>query len=184
MDATSDSNDREQSKRLIETRLNYLMAVAWQVKGTQLQSKVGVSDLVMATLTTALDKVEKGEVNFTDRSDKEVNGWLVNVLKYTWQDLKKYHNADSRTPGDLPVRLPMSPSGEAVLKEELQRIDEAKAALSPEDQQILTWKDDEDLTFEEIGERLGYSGSYANKKYHAVRAALAKSLRGNAPPSE
>ncbi|MGE3822315.1 MAG: RNA polymerase sigma factor [Isosphaeraceae bacterium] len=185
MDATpATPADREQLKRIIETRMNYLMAVAWQIKGTHLQTEVGVSDLVMETMRTALAKVEKGEVDFTNRSDKEVNGWLVKVLKYTWNDIQKHHKTGKRTPTDLPVRRPLTPSGEAVLKEELERIAEAKAALNPADRQILNLRDEEDLTFDQIGDRLGFSGSYASKRYHAIKETLARTLDGDVPPSD
>jgi RNA polymerase sigma factor (sigma-70 family) len=183
-DGPDHRDDREALERAIASQRTYLMFVAGKLKGSHLQAIEGVSDLVQRTFLAALEKVRRGDDGLPGRADGAVRAWLRRILKNNYYDMIKFYNAVKRTPaGAAPAREPLSPSGEATLKEAARRLDEAREAIPPGDREILAWKDDEQLTFREIGRRRGYSTTRAHRAYHEARERFESVYRGDAPPS-
>jgi RNA polymerase sigma factor (sigma-70 family) len=162
--------DGEALARAIATYSTYLMAVAGRLKGRNLQAEEGASDLVQRTFKAALEKIRDGCDGLPGDTDEEIKAWLVGVLKNTYRDMVRHHRARKRTPVELPTPKALSPSGEAILMEEVERRKRAFQMLDPDDREILGWRDDEGLTFKAIGQRRGYSESYARRAYQ--RASL------------
>jgi RNA polymerase sigma factor (sigma-70 family) len=164
-------DDRELLARAIASYSTYLMFVAGRLKGQHLQTEEGASDLVQKTLVAALTKIRKGTGQLPGRTDPDVKAWLRKVLVNTYHDMQRYHRARKRTPGAIsrPREAP-SPSCEAMLNEEAGRLAEARKKLDTDDRQLLEWRDDQGVTFEEIGRRRGFSASYASRAYRRARA--------------
>src|SRR5262249_16082962 len=85
----------------------------------------------------------------------------------------RHYRTQKRNASERPIApAALSPSGEAMLKEELSRRRCAMEALEPVERETIRWHDDEGLTLEEIDCRRGYSASYASRVYRHARARL------------
>ena len=174
------AQDRAALGRAIASCSTYLMMVAGRLKGRHLQTQEGISDLVQRTLVNALETIREGRTVLPTGTDEELRAWLVGVLKNTYREMVRHYKTKKRDPIALPPRpRGPSPSSEAIWNEEVARRTKALESLEPLDREILRWRDDEELTFEEIGRRRGYSTSYACRAYRKARARFEQAWRGD-----
>jgi RNA polymerase sigma factor (sigma-70 family) len=158
--------DQESFIRAIASLRTYLMFVAGTLTGGQALPANGASDLVDSVLADAFAEIRHGDGQLTFKSDKELRSWLVNRLQWTYRSglrrRRRYNEILQAFPADP---MPRTPGSELVLKERTQLLADARAKLDPADRQLIAWRLDEDLTFEEIGGRLGCSASYARRSW-------------------
>ena len=159
---TEAGGNREALERVVASYSTYLMAVAGKIKGQHLQTQEGVSDLVQQTLVNALCLIRDDGRQISFGTDAELKAWLVGVLQNTYQHMRRYYKARKRAPVALPEppRSP-TPSAMAMLNEELQNRRRALESLDVREQELIRWRDEEELTFKAIGKRRGYSESFA-----------------------
>jgi DNA-directed RNA polymerase specialized sigma24 family protein len=171
--------DQESLIRKVESLRTYLLFVAGRSKRLHSLPSRGVSDLVDSVLADAFEMIRNGEGQFTFQSDKKLRSWLVQRLLWTYLErLRQRHRHDQILRG-LPSPLkPRTLSSEVALKEQAGRLAEARAMLDPSDRQLIGWRVDEDLTFDEIGRRRGYSTSYACRAYLKAMRRLGAFYRG------
>jgi RNA polymerase sigma factor (sigma-70 family) len=156
--------DQESFIREIASLRTYLMFVAGTFEGVDSLPGRGVSDLVHSVLGDAFAKVRDGDVRFTFQSDQELKSWLVKRLRWTYWDYSQDRSRYERILQGLPPGpSPRNPESELVLKERAELLAEARAKLEPADRQLIEWRVDEGLTYEEIGRRRGYTASYARR---------------------
>jgi RNA polymerase sigma-70 factor (ECF subfamily) len=157
-----------------------LRRMAERELGRDLQTKEGVSDLVQGTFLEAHRDFGK----FTGRTSNEWKAWLRGILRHNLGHMARRYRtsrkrllsrersldqADSRDgyAADLAADT-LSPSEHAIKHEQNDLLRQALARLSPRDRLILIWKTHDQLTFQEIGRRLGCSHVAAYKAW--VRA--------------
>ncbi len=181
-DKQSRPSDPGAISRAIAKLRPYLLHIANQSIDQDLQSKAGASDLVNDTLLDAHQISEK----FEGRTDGEMRAWLKTALHHKILNyLRLYRlDADHKTGREVPIdttstggggtfspiESTLSPSGQAIRKEQEEWINLALGRLEERDRQVVIWRNHENQPFEEIGRRLGGSDEMARKVW--TRALL------------
>jgi RNA polymerase sigma-70 factor (ECF subfamily) len=151
--------------RALETCRDYLLLIAGRELDPDLRAKGGASDLVQETFLEAQRDFER----FRGGSARELRAWLRrlllnNVLNFTQHYRGRAKReigrevaldaSDSTSPRrDVAADTP-SPSGQAMANEQAQALQKALERLPETYRQVLAWRHQEDLSFEEIGRRL------------------------------
>jgi RNA polymerase sigma factor (sigma-70 family) len=158
--------DPELLVRKVASLRTYLMFVAGKFRGVRSLPGQNVSDLVDSVLGDALAKIRAGDDLFAFRSDKELRTWLANRLRWEYLDcLRRHRRLDEILQDLLPPRAPRTPGSDLEIDEQARLLAAARSKLDPTDQQLIEWRVDEGLTFEEIGRRRGYSASFARRAW-------------------
>ncbi len=175
------AEDRESLERALESFRAYLLFVAWRLKGDQLAGREGASDLVQRTLVAAVEKIREG--NIPGPTEKHRKAWLRKILFNTLKRVVRRENAEIRGGGRVIGGLEepgpdsgTSPSAGAVKNEQSRLLAEAFEKLEPDEQQMITWRYIDSLTYEEIGQRRGYSASYACRICNELIGRLRRTL--------
>ena len=179
---SSDGQDRESLERELESFRTYLLFVAWRLKEKGLAGPEGASDLVARTLMAAIEKVREGNIPGPDQ--KHRRAWLRKILVRTSGRLNRRQQAEIHGGGRMPAALDepvpdsaTSPSGEAARNEEQRLLADAVARLDPAEQELIRWRYIDELTWEEIGRRRGFSATYACRTCKEALARLRASLK-------
>jgi RNA polymerase sigma-70 factor (ECF subfamily) len=158
----------------------YLLKVAHSLAGGR-STRAGVapSDLVHEAIKSALVDIRRGGCRA--QSAGQLRAWVRQILH------GKYYDSLRKTRRARPVELPpdlldpgTSPSGRFEERERDDLAARALAGLGLRDRQLLAWRQDENLTFEEIGRRLGISLQGARQ---AFRRAAERYLAATQDPS-
>lgn len=160
----------------------YLNFVAQQVQQPELMAKAGASDIVQQTLLQATEEFE----NFRGQSAEQFRGWLRQILINEARTLgRRYHarrrNAQIELPlvttdsTDSPRELPdsqLTPSSEAMAREQALWIQNCLEKLPEEMRQVIRMRNWDKLQFHEIAEHLGISTSSAAKLWYRALIEL------------
>lgn len=153
-----------------------------------LQAKAGGSDLVQQSFLEASVAFPQ----FVGAGPEEWVDWLAGILRNNAHDLRRrYRDAEKRAvhrevpagspSGNGEAQLPAaepSPSEHAVRREREQMLAVALARLSPQQQEIIRLRQQEGLTFVEIGTRMGCTDEAARKQWARAIEELRDLLRG------
>ncbi|HKI36943.1 MAG TPA: sigma-70 family RNA polymerase sigma factor [Gemmataceae bacterium] len=176
----------------LETCRGYLLLIARQEMHPALQAKGNPSDLVQETFLDAV--VDFGR--FQGHSEAELRAWLRRLLLNNVVSFaRRYRGADKRDvgrevglalaePGALAEALAAStpsPSKQAMARERDEALERAMRRLPEEYRTVLALRHQDDLSFEEIGQRLGRSANAARKLWARAVERLEQELEG--PPS-
>jgi RNA polymerase sigma-70 factor (ECF subfamily) len=173
---------------LLQQFRQYLLVVAREELGDQLQAKVGPSDLVQDTFVEA----QRVFARFTSDSPEELRHWLRAILRNKVADCQRHFletekrqvsreltlGSDSSQPqpaGGLADPSP-SPSGAAAHQEQLDGLLQALERLPAHYQQVLRWRYWEKLSYAEIGQRLGRSEDAARMLWARAVEHLQKEM--------
>lgn len=157
----------------LEACRGYLLGIAGRRLNAELRQKGGASDLVQQTFLEAQCQFER----FQGQSERELLAWLRQILLHNLAHFQRRYRATgkrdlgreaplaneaSSTDGgaELATQTP-SPSEQLVAREETEAVQQALERLPEEQRQVLALRHQEQLTFEEIGQRLGRSTSGA-----------------------
>jgi RNA polymerase sigma-70 factor, ECF subfamily len=168
-------NDREAMGRAMETYRRYLLLVANKEIDPALRPKGGASDLVQETFLEAYRDMDQ----FTGRSTGELKGWLKRILRNNVANFVRSYresikrqisreisldraNDEGHAWDGLAASTP-SPSNQAILSEQNDRLEQARGRLPERDQNVLTWRNDDHCHWDEIGRRLGGTPEKARK---------------------
>ncbi len=167
---------------LIETCRAYLLMAANKAVGSELRAKVAPSDLVQDTIIAAVQNFEQ----FNGTSERELLAWLTKILSYRVVDAaRKFRRQKADVAREISIddearEIELSISGHdgtpselVMAEEEERRLMAAMKDLSPEDAELVRLRNWEQLSFEEIGQRLGLSESGVRKRW----AQAVKELR-------
>jgi len=159
--------------QVLEACRGYLLRIASRRLSDDLRSKGGASDLVQQTFLDAQCQFER----FQGESEKELLAWLRQILLHNLAHFQRHYRATgkrdlsreaplageaSSTDGGADLATPTpSPSAQIVAREEAEAVQQALQRLPEEQRQVLALRHQEQLTFEEIGQRLGRSTSGA-----------------------
>jgi RNA polymerase sigma-70 factor, ECF subfamily len=157
----------------------YLLAVANEHMESDVQAKVGASDLVQDTFLEA----QRDFGQFRGRSEEHLLAWLRQILLHNTANLsRQYRQTDKRQIqrevflGEAPVNELLqaladdesSPSGHVLRRERDETLARALEQLSEEHRQAIELRSYERCSFEEVGRRMQRSAEAARKLW--VRA--------------
>lgn len=179
--------DESSRERIIESCRTYLLAIAQGNFDEPLRAKIGSSDIVQETCI----KAHAAFSQFRGQSYAELLAWLRQSLFNNLVDIRrKYCGTQVRdvareVPGDEPTGPGraaaladslLTPSSAADLDEQVANLRAALTQLSEEYRQVIMWRNWDQLSFAEIGDRLGRSEEAARKLWTRAVAKLAEFL--------
>lgn len=146
----------------------FLLAVANDELPADLRAKGGASDLVQQTLAAAI----RSEHQFRGGTISELRGWLRAILRSEVAAFRRRYSATAAR--DVGRELPMdsvtaqdhrTPVAAVLQTEQAQQVSAAVGQLPDDLRQAVVLRLEDDLSFAEIGERLGRSEEAARKLF-------------------
>jgi RNA polymerase sigma-70 factor, ECF subfamily len=175
--------------RMLERCRQYLLMIANEVIGPELQAKVGPSDLVQDTFLEA----QRHLAIFRGKTDAELRAWLRKILECRLSNIRRAYlvrekraasrevtfNSFQAESGvgieSLKSRAP-SPSNHAVRNEWNAALEQALALLPEHYRQAVVWRHVEQLSWDEIGHRMGSTADAARKVWGRAIQQLRREL--------
>ncbi|HMO15333.1 MAG TPA: sigma-70 family RNA polymerase sigma factor [Pirellulaceae bacterium] len=158
--------------RLVEECRDYLLLIANEDLDQKLLGKLGASDIVQDTMLIAHEKFAQ----FRGQTPAELKGWLRQILLHdlnrTRRQFVDAHRRDvhrERAIDDSQFQpLPLAdnantPRTDAMIQEEARLLNEAMLNLPENYRRAVQLREWEDLSYGEIGRRLGVSEEAARK---------------------
>jgi RNA polymerase sigma-70 factor (ECF subfamily) len=184
------AGSREALGQALQACRGYLLLVAQQELGPQLQAKGGASDLVQQTLVDAVHDFAQ----FQGQTEAELLQWLRRLLLNNLADfVRKYREAgkrqidrevplpggdESAPPGaDLAATMP-TPSGAAVAREQAAALQRVMERLPEDYRKVIVLRYQEERSFDEIGAALGLTANAARKLLLRAVERVSKELEG------
>ena len=165
--------------RLLEEYRPYLLAIANHEFPQALGGKIAPSDLVQETIIRGYEEFAA----FRGVTSEEFGRWLRRILLNHLANVSKSYGREKRQVGreqsaDSGLANPrqLSPSGEAISREERELLDVAIERLPEQYRQVILLRHRQDLGFTEIGSRLGRSEEAARKLWARAVRQLQKEL--------
>jgi RNA polymerase sigma-70 factor, ECF subfamily len=172
---------------IVETCRAYLLMAANKAVGSELRVKVAPSDLVQETIFAAVQDFE----NFNGSSERELLAWLTKILSYRIVDAARRFRRQKADIGRevsidheaMEIELSLSgmdgtPSALVMAEDEEKRLLAAMKGLDADDEQLVRMRNWEQLSFVEIGKRLGLSESGTRKRWGQAVQELRRRLDG------
>jgi RNA polymerase sigma-70 factor (ECF subfamily) len=143
--------------------------------GPLLRRRIDSQDVLQATLLKAFARLDQFEGSGTNT----LMGWLAVIARNEIRDQAAYHRRERR---DVAAEVPIDNQIERLeanirtlvrkleLDEQQARLERALDVLKPEHREVILLRKYEDLSFEEIGNRLG-------KTPDAARMLLARAMQ-------
>ena len=159
--------------RLFERYAGKLLALIRLRMGAGLRARLESRDILNASLMKAFVNLER----FESADAPSLMAWLARIAENEIRDQADYHHRQRRdAAGDLPLddapdlaaRI-RSQTGRIALTEDLERREQALESLEPAQRKVIVLRKYEELSFAEIGERMGKSAD-------ACRMLLARAL--------
>jgi RNA polymerase sigma-70 factor (ECF subfamily) len=157
----------------------YLRNIAAMELPVQLSARLDASDVVQETLLRAFRQFHQ----FTGQTDIEFLGWLRSILINQIIDAVRHHGRRTRDASrDYPVSSDLvcqktQVAGDVTIQAEASQQLHKAMELLPEDyQEVLKLRQVENLTFEEIGERMGRSADAARMLWGRAVMQLGKKM--------
>jgi RNA polymerase sigma-70 factor (ECF subfamily) len=174
---------------LLEGCRQYLMLVATHTLGRELSGKAGASDLVQETFLEA----QRNASQFRGRSRQELLAWLCRILACRAANMRRRFLKTQKRAGtrELPLdaidagenpQAPAiackgpSPSEHAIGKELAAILEGALDRLPSHYRSAILWRQQEQLSFQEIGDRLGVTAEAARKHWSRAIVQLRRTL--------
>jgi RNA polymerase sigma-70 factor, ECF subfamily len=163
------TGDKAAEENLFAQFRGYLLLIASEEVGHELQGKFGASDFVQETMLIAHRKFQQ----FRGESAAELKGWLRQILR---NDLNRVRKRFSRTmKRDLGREFPLNdavvnppdqqltPHSSALIREETNLLELAMMQLSEKYRTAIRFREWEDLSYSEIAQRMGTTEEAARK---------------------
>jgi RNA polymerase sigma-70 factor (ECF subfamily) len=171
----------------LEACRRYLLEIARQELDPSLQAKGGASDVVQEAFLDA----QRDFGQFGGSSNGELRAWLRQLLlHHVYKVARRYRGTQKRSadrevslekgpPGflDVPAATP-TPSAQLMADEQADAIRRGLAQLPDDYRQVIVWRHQEHLSFEEIAERLQRSVPAVRKLWARAVDRLEKEMRG------
>ena len=159
---------------LFERCAGKLLAVIRLRMGRSLRAHLESQDILQASLLKAFERIEQ----FERGNLASLMAWLARIAENEIRDQADYHGRQRRDAARLvPLEVKLdgvaeqvhSLASRVVLNESMERLERALEALDDRYREIIILRKFEELSFREIGERLG-------KSPDACRMLLARAL--------
>lgn len=183
--AVARSGSREALGQVLESCRKYLLLVAGQELDSDLQGKGGASDLVQQTFLEA----QRDFAGFQGSSQAELLAWLRLILLNNVANFTRHfratakravgrevelRNGDSAQPGFELAARSLTPSSEAIEREQAAAMHQALVRLPDDYRRVIELRYVEKLTFEAIGGRMNRSADAARKLWARALSQLRK----------
>jgi RNA polymerase sigma-70 factor (ECF subfamily) len=171
--AAARAGSKDALGQALEACRGYLLLIANQELAPDLQAKGGASDLVQETFLEA----QRDFAHFQGNSDPELRAWLRRVLLNNVANFTRHYRATGKRavgreqaldPGPAsswragdPAADTPTPSGQAMAHEQALALQKALERLPEDYRQVIALRHQEQLTFDEIGQRLQRTGNAA-----------------------
>ena len=149
--------------------------------GSELRRQTESQDVLQATLLKAFLRFEQ----FEGSGERSLYAWLAAIARNEIRDLRDFHGRQRRDPAmlesvgsgleDLAARLRSEVSRIHLRQRELQ-LERALETLKPAQREVIILRKYEDLSFQEIAERLGKSPDACRMLFVRAMAALTRVL--------
>jgi RNA polymerase sigma-70 factor (ECF subfamily) len=190
--AAARAGSREALGQALETCRNYLLLIAGRQLDPDLHAKGGASDLVQETFLEA----QRDFARFQGTSEGELLAWLRQILLNNVANFtRRYRGTGKRAvgrevvvPADDSAAPPgavlpdpwLTPSSEAVEREQARALQHALARLPDDYRQAIVLRYLEGRSFEEIGQLLSRSPDAARKLWSRAMERLRQEWEGSA----
>ena len=163
----------EALNRLYERSAGRLLAFIRLRLGRDLRARLESRDILQATLLKSLEHLDELKAGET----RSVMAWLARIAEHEIRDCADFHHRQRRDAArELPLddeaplpALTRSALSRVILDEQATRLEEAMDGLTPAHREIILLRKFEELSFAEIGRRLG-------KTEDACRMLLARAM--------
>jgi RNA polymerase sigma-70 factor, ECF subfamily len=179
----------EDAGRLLDGCRQYLLMIANEVIGPEIQAKLGASDLVQDTFLEAQRHLDI----FRGKTKAETCAWLRKILECRLANIRRSYLATEKRATQREVKLDPflagsgaelqalksrepSPSNHAVRNEWNQALEKALARLPEHYRQAVAWRHQEQLSWDEIGRRMGCTADAARKVWSRAIQQLRREL--------
>jgi RNA polymerase sigma-70 factor (ECF subfamily) len=166
------AGEAEALNALYERSAGRLLAFIRLRMGRELRARLESRDILQATVAKSLAHLDdlKGD------ETRSWMAWLARIAEHEIRDRVDYQHRQRRDAGrDVPIEDAVLPAAtrsalsRAILGEEAERLEAALESLSPAHRDVIVLRKFEELSFAEIGRRLG-------KREDACRMLLARAM--------
>ena len=177
--------DREALETLLERNLDWIRSYVHKRLHRELRREKETQDFVQEAVVDALCYGPRFEIT----NETHFRALLARIVENNLRDRHKWLHRKRRDialekPGvsdsvlqlDPPARAVTTPSLRAHKQESADWVRLALELLEPEDREIILMREWENLSFEEIGERLSRNADAARMRYHRALPKLAKKV--------
>ncbi|WP_157604989.1 sigma-70 family RNA polymerase sigma factor [Schlesneria paludicola] len=187
--AAARNGEQSQLGVLLNVYRRYLLSVASEKLPQEVIAKAAPSDLVQETLFQACRAFE----GFRGSSERELRAWLNRILARKIIEVHRYYRefakrdisreirlSDAGRAGDAMANAPVhlaTPARLVTQNETAQSFDKALATLSADQRQAIQFRSIDQLSFEEIGMRLGKTADAAQKLWGRAVRTLSRALK-------
>jgi RNA polymerase sigma-70 factor (ECF subfamily) len=185
------AND-DDAGRLLDGFRQYLLIIANDVIGPELQAKLGASDVVQDTFLEA----QRHLAVFRGKTSAETRAWLRKILECRVANIRRFYLATEKRAARREVKLDQhfaesgeelkaiesrepSPSNHALRNEWNQPLAQALTRLPDHYQQTVVWRHQQQLSWEEIGRRMECTADAARKIWSRAIGQLRRELCEN-----
>lgn len=181
--------DDESTCVLLERYRNYLLVIANDDTDSWLKEKVGPSDIVQATLISGFENLSQ----FRGESEGELIAWLKAILKNGVRRRQRRYVSSKRNVNRETkletmaahdrqvVDQRLTPQSEALANEKRQSLEQGLSRLTAEQRQVVELRNFEQLSFSEIGQRIGRTSDAARKFWARSIEALKTQVKSDDP---
>ncbi len=174
--AQARAGSQEALGQALEACRAYLLLVAQQELGPDLQAKGGASDLVQETFLEA----QRDFARFDGQTEAELLAWLRQLLLHNLANFARGFRETAKrsvgrevalgdvagAPAEAALAAPgPRPEDEAVAREQGEAVRAALARLPEDYRKVIALRYEEGLSFEEIAARLGRSANAGRKLF-------------------
>lgn len=177
--AAARSGDRAAFGSLIEHFRLYLLKAASVELRPGLRAKVPPSDVVQDACLEAFRLFER----FDGAGAEEFRGWLVGILQNKAREAARRFDGTAKRDAGREVGLSgagaaggPTPSGQAIRREEAERVLAAIGRLPPDDQEVIRLRTWDGLSFGEVGDRTGRTEDAARMQFARAMRRLEQEL--------
>jgi RNA polymerase sigma-70 factor (ECF subfamily) len=179
------TGDQAATEHLFAQFRGYLLLIANEEVGHDLQGKFGASDFVQETMLIAHRKFQQ----FRGESAEELKGWLRQILRNDLNRIRrKFSTAKKRDIGRelalddsamllSPIDQQHTPQSNALIKEEAIILETAMSRLPENYRTAIRLREWEELSYPEIGKRMGTTEEAARKLCLRAMIKLEDSLK-------
>ena len=152
--ARAKSGDREAFDELVAELRPRLIAFAQTRLGPDLRSRTEPEDIVQDTVVRALQSFER----FEWRGENSLFNWFASILEYRIRDLSRARQRTGHGRLEIDPATDSVSASQAVRREErLERLEAALGSLNEAHREVVRLVRFEELSFVEVGTRIGRS---------------------------
>jgi RNA polymerase sigma-70 factor (ECF subfamily) len=184
-----DSSENDDHGRMLDGYRQYLLMIANEVIGPELQAKLDASDLVQDTFLEA----QKHLAIFRGKTRFELRAWLRKILECRLANIRRTYlvtemrSVNREVTLDLVTSEPggwlesvkseaLSPSNNAARNESALALEQALERLPEKHRHAVIWRHQEQLSWDEIGQRMGCTPGAARKVWCRAIQLLRREL--------